>query len=97
MLPSLLFNRFHLKGHPEIREMPIYVLTIAKNGPKLTENNGRGPVVRFSRKDRNVRVIFSGASIDSLVSQLPRMPGVDRPVIDRTGLDGKIRFRIERE
>ena len=35
MLQALLEDRFKLKIHPETREVPVYVLTIAKGGPKL--------------------------------------------------------------
>jgi uncharacterized protein (TIGR03435 family) len=36
MAQSLLADRFKLKVHFEQREMPIYELVVAKNGPKLT-------------------------------------------------------------
>jgi uncharacterized protein (TIGR03435 family) len=36
MLQSLLEERFQLKVHREDREMPAYILTVAKGGPKLT-------------------------------------------------------------
>jgi uncharacterized protein (TIGR03435 family) len=35
MLQNLLIERFHLLEHRESRELPIYALIIAKNGPKL--------------------------------------------------------------
>src|SRR5579863_8464560 len=31
---SLLADRFHLVFHRQTRELPVYVLTVAKNGPK---------------------------------------------------------------
>jgi uncharacterized protein (TIGR03435 family) len=36
MEQSLLADRFKLKVHFETREMPVYALVIAKDGPKLT-------------------------------------------------------------
>jgi len=36
MLQSLLEDRLKLKVHNETRDVPIYVLTVAKGGPKLT-------------------------------------------------------------
>jgi uncharacterized protein (TIGR03435 family) len=36
MLGPLLEDRFQLKTHRETRELPVYALAIAKNGPKLT-------------------------------------------------------------
>jgi bla regulator protein blaR1 len=35
MLQALIEDRFHLKAHHEIREIPVYELTVAKNGPRL--------------------------------------------------------------
>jgi uncharacterized protein (TIGR03435 family) len=35
MLQSLLEDRFKLKVHRETKEGPVYLLTLAKNGPKL--------------------------------------------------------------
>jgi uncharacterized protein (TIGR03435 family) len=35
MMQALLEDRFHLKIHRETREIPVYVLTVAKGGPKL--------------------------------------------------------------
>lgn len=35
MLQALLADRFQLKVHKETRDMPVFALTVAKNGPKL--------------------------------------------------------------
>jgi uncharacterized protein (TIGR03435 family) len=35
MLQSLLIDRFMMKTHQETRELPVYVLSAARNGPKL--------------------------------------------------------------
>ena len=35
MLQVLLEDRFHLKVHWEMKNIPVYALTVAKNGPKL--------------------------------------------------------------
>jgi bla regulator protein blaR1 len=37
MLQDLLADRFGLKLHHETRELPVYALVVAKNGPKLEE------------------------------------------------------------
>ena len=38
MLQALLADRFKLTLHREIKELPVYVLVIAENGPKLQES-----------------------------------------------------------
>ena len=45
MLRKLLTDRFNLGFHREKKEMSVYALTIAKNGPKLkeSEKSGREP------------------------------------------------------
>ena len=51
MMQSLIENRFQLKFHFEAKELPVYELTVAKNGPKFklskeqtigTRRGGRG-------------------------------------------------------
>ncbi len=43
MLQNLLADRFKLKLHREIKELPIYELVVAKNGPKFKEHDGEPP------------------------------------------------------
>jgi uncharacterized protein (TIGR03435 family) len=42
MLQSLLAERFQMKVHHETRVVPVYELTLAKNGPKLKPAQGSG-------------------------------------------------------
>jgi uncharacterized protein (TIGR03435 family) len=44
MLQTLLEDRFQLKVHRETKEVPVYALMAAKNGPKLPEANEKGCV-----------------------------------------------------
>jgi uncharacterized protein (TIGR03435 family) len=90
----LLAERFQLKAHRETREKPVYALVVSKNGSKLQENAAGSGVVKFNRKGRDVEMVFTGTPIDSLVGQFPRMPGIDRPVLDETGLSGKYDFQF---
>ncbi len=43
MLQNLLAERFKLTIHRETKELPVYTLTVAKNGPKLTESPPESP------------------------------------------------------
>ena len=82
MLQHLLERRFSLKFHREAQQRPVYVLTVAKSGPK------------FKPSDKNATNIRSGAhSISMERGNITRLTGVlatalAKPVVDRTGLTG---------
>jgi len=59
MLQMLLEERFQLKVHTEPRETPVYSLTVAKGGPKLTPAK-EGSCVPF---DLNNRDLWNGAKV----------------------------------
>src|SRR5262245_44476883 len=43
MVQSMLEDRFQLKAHMETRELPIYNLVVAKDGPKLKKSEDQTP------------------------------------------------------
>src|SRR5437773_7180452 len=43
MVQSMLEDRFQLKAHTETRELPIYNLVVAKDGPKLKASTDQTP------------------------------------------------------
>jgi bla regulator protein BlaR1 len=89
MLQSLLADRFKVKVHRETRELPVYALTIAKNGPKLP--TAATPDGGISSAPRNVTA--KGAMIDTLVRMLGDL--LMRPVLNRTGLEGIYNIRLD--
>ncbi len=80
-LQALLADRFHLVVHHETREMPVYALVVAKNGPKLKPPDGKNFGLRMGR---GVILTTGGAKIALLASLISNQ--FDRPVIDETGL-----------
>jgi len=96
LIRKLLEERFGLKLHKEQREMPVFVLTAARGGPKLTENlsNPKGLPIRNVRVGNGQRAdTFANTSMSDLASML--LFSVDRPIVDRTGLKGRYDFKLQ--
>ena len=114
MLQSLLTDRFGLKVHKETKQLPVYVLTVGKKGPKLKAGAGEmiqrkdGSVVKnrtlgitFAREPNGeysqtrMQMIVRNRTIQELANTLSNL--LDRPLLNRTGLDGEFDFMIEYE
>jgi uncharacterized protein (TIGR03435 family) len=94
MLRSLLAERFGLQLSRSTKEMPVYVLTVARGGPHLKATSQPGPCVLKSEvaaDGRNNVETFTGCPIERLAD---RLRNGDRPVIDATGLTGTYDFRL---
>jgi uncharacterized protein (TIGR03435 family) len=96
MLQALLEDRFKLKVHRETREIPVYNLTLAKAAPKLRpfqEGSCTHCGAGGTMKGPNLVLRGQGVSLDEIAKSLGT--GLDRPVIDKTGLAGKFDFELE--
>jgi uncharacterized protein (TIGR03435 family) len=101
MTQSMLIDRFRLKTHWEMRDMPTYNLVVAKNGvkAKLSEDqstigiDGQRGVARPSPAGITVTMSADGMPIDVLVSTFQGYAG--RPVFDKTGLHGLFDVRLQ--
>ena len=93
MVQNLLLKRFALAYHRDQREIPVYVLAIAKGGPKLALNDGdySGAPLLVSHRHGNLPARNATMSDLALVLQIAVL---DRPVINRTGLGGKFDFAL---
>jgi uncharacterized protein (TIGR03435 family) len=84
MMRTLLADRFHLKFHREMKELPVYALTVAKGGPKLTpapkEEN------RSTRRSAGGQLTVMNGTVANLASALSNILG--RTVVENTGLIG---------
>jgi uncharacterized protein (TIGR03435 family) len=93
MLQTLLAERFKLTIRRDMKEQPVYVLTVGKNGPKLQksqleEKDCEDPKNQChfggAGQGRGIHVkAFNMAELAVSVSNF-----TDRPLIDRTGLTG---------
>jgi uncharacterized protein (TIGR03435 family) len=93
MVQKLLADRFQLTGRHDKRELPVYAITIAKSGPKLTRNESDPdglPV--FNVGPRAFRL--TNVTMTEFARILQSAGGVsDRPVVDQTGL-GSARYDL---
>ena len=93
LLRNLIEERFQLKTHREKRNLPAYALVVGSSGPKLTRNetNPNGPP-GAGGKGLGV-MVFSNATMGDFATV---MQGniLDRPVVDRTGLEGRFDFTL---
>lgn len=90
MLQSLLIERFELKTHRHTKEMTVYALVVARNGPKLKPEDGSAQAMVRIR--RGLFVAPKG-QIAVLVSVLSNI--LDRTVIDKTGRQGLYNMKLE--
>ena len=122
MVQRVLAERFQMKAHWEKREMPVYLLTMARPdrqpGTGMTlkseadcvrgRRDGPPPIpqpgvpapppncgaIQFGPG----QLITGGVPMEWLVSTFTNVPvitGIDRPVLDRTGLKGSYAFTLK--
>ena len=95
-LQALLADRFQLKAHKETKELPIYVLMVAKGGAKIQESADKtspGGSLSMRRGDSGrTEVTATTLPMESLVRTLSGQLG--RNVLDKTGLTGKYDFKL---
>jgi uncharacterized protein (TIGR03435 family) len=95
MLRNLLAERFHLKFHRDMKEMPVYALVVAKDGHKLNDAAPDARIMmRMSGASKGLEMTVTAGTIAQLVNQFSNANGVDRPVLDRTGLAGSYDYKL---
>jgi uncharacterized protein (TIGR03435 family) len=89
---SLLADRFQLKFHSEVRQMPLFALVIAKGGPKLDAPKA-GEVPRIG--------VYGALKLDATDISMAQFAdecsylGIDRLVVDKTGLTGRYDLKLQ--
>lgn len=103
MLQALLVDRFKLQLRRTNRDVPVYALSIAKNGVKLQQKDTSECEQMAPRKPSHAggtergrgHLIFRNESMPDLAWALSRTVAVgDRVVVDRTLLDGCYDFEL---
>ncbi len=99
MLRKLLSERFNLTVHREEKEFPIYALTVAKGGSKLTASTpdtspeGSPPLV-FVLSPEGARLAARDATMGDFAWVMQRS-ALDRSVVDKTGLIERYDFDLQ--
>jgi uncharacterized protein (TIGR03435 family) len=99
ILLPLLADRFQLKVHSETKDLPVYSLVVAQNGPKLHEakvddsgpNGTKGP--RSLRVTGKGQIAAQGVPMAILVRLLAEQIG--HTVVDKTRLAGAYDFSLQ--
>jgi len=101
MLRTLLAERLGVRLREERREMPVYFLVLAKNGPRFHEPTPKD-ATKFAESVTDGQPVFGRdkmlmiadhVSIADLAEQLS--DPLQRPVVDKTGLKGRYDFRLD--
>jgi uncharacterized protein (TIGR03435 family) len=92
MLRKLLADRFQLAFHKEQRELPVYSLSVAKGGAKISKNDGKNQTTGVIFRGPG-SVLLNNVSMDDFCKMLQNA-ALDRPVVDQSGLSGKYDFSL---
>jgi bla regulator protein blaR1 len=94
MMQKLLAERFNLRFHRDTRILPVYLLTVARSGAKLTKSEGDPsalPMVYFPGQWG--KLVARNAAIKDFAVQIQGSV-LDRPVVDKTGLIDRYDFTL---
>ena len=94
MLQKLLADRFKLKFHNDKKELSVYALEPGKAAPKLekSDSDQQLPGLGFA--------VNNGVTLNAVNAKLADFTDllqsnvVDRPVLDKTGVEGRYNFKI---
>jgi|HubBroStandDraft_1064217.scaffolds.fasta_scaffold01177_3 bla regulator protein BlaR1 len=107
MLQSMLADRFKLALHHEMKELPVYVLVVAKNGPKFHESADTpdapapsGPPAPNEPQRRHTLRMNGPGNVSAIAQNLDIFADVlshqlGRPVLNKTGLKGDYDFTLK--
>jgi len=90
MIRKLLADRFQLKFHHDKRQLSAFVLTVGKDGPRLTpaQPNGNLHGVGIQAAKTGAMLFANNSPVSAFTNFLQSLV-LDRPVVDQTGLTGK--------
>ena len=90
LVQTLLAERFNLKLHRDMRELSVFDLVIAKNGPKLQKADAEAS---GAPEISNRHIYAKSITVKALCAALALV--LRRAVMDKTGLDGTFQIHFE--
>jgi len=94
MLQRLLEERFHLSVHFEKRDLSVFALVMAKDGPKQLRDPAPGSVPHMDidphHADSGQHWMFYDEPVAALIGIMSN--GLGRPIVDMTGIKGAFDF-----
>ena len=91
IIRKLIAERFNMTFHREERKMPVYTITVDESGSKMVKGDPNGPGDPDFNGLGNLKA--KAMSMDELAGVLKGVV-LDRPVLNRTGLEGKYVFTL---
>lgn len=110
MLQNLLAERFRMKAHRETRTLPVYAMVVHKGGHRLHAAEGPGEpslkhinlsmeqYVKLSESQAPLpprHIACRNMTMADFAGQFGVDDGIDRKVVDETGLAGAFNFDLE--
>ena len=100
LMQTLLVDRFKLRVHRESKEMPVYALVVGAKGPKLKETapnpdpDSRPDFHSSGTRGRALIRTCPKCTMQQFVDIIRSADGMDRPIIDKTGLAGTYEIEL---
>jgi uncharacterized protein (TIGR03435 family) len=95
MMQAMLAERFRLTMHREMREMAVYEMVVAKNGPRFKPAAADASAVpKNVASGRNWGVAVGSITMKGLAELIENQGFVGRHVIDKTGLTGDYAIQL---
>jgi uncharacterized protein (TIGR03435 family) len=98
-IQRLLADRFKMQLHWEERQMPVYALVVSKAGVKFkpARNPAAEPKLEgraYNSTGRGRELTWTGATMEQFADLIRNRDGLDRLVLDQTGLTGQYDIKV---
>ncbi len=95
MLKAMLAERFQLKLHHEMKEVPVYALVMGKGTPKLSTQAICEAPPKFDPDHPSMGMTYCKPTRSMQQFAVDLTGYLDRPVVDQTGLTGLYAYSVK--